>query len=102
MSNDVNTAENLLFSATFCAGAIKAQGLEYSERDANIMSWKLRKVFQAADKDSNMVKLPKALEFNVASQTFLKFHCTAKREACILLRVKYGSNLMIRGVDRLI
>jgi len=98
-SNDENTS---LFSASFCNGALEVQVLTDQGSDGNIISPSILKALAESDPSLEVKPLRGPVEFSNAHSKAKKISCRREIAADVMLRIRHGTNLMLRGIRWLV
>ena len=91
-----------MFAASFCCGAVEVIVLADQGADANIVSPSVLDDIRRADPTLCIKPLPEPLTYRNASPTAPHITCSRQMQADIMIRIRHGTNLMLRGIKWLI
>ncbi len=94
--------DSSIFSATFCDGAVEAVVLADSGSDANIIPPSVLAKIKGADKNLLVTKLPNVVHYGTADTSASSLPCSRKVTSTVLMRIRHGTNLALRGIEWLV
>ena len=91
-----------LFAASFCGGALEVTVLTDQGSDANLISPSVMRAIAQSDKSIKLKRLARPVEFSNAHMNAEKITCSREFIADVMLRIRRGTNLMLRSIRWLV
>ena len=91
-----------MFSVSFCKGAVEVTVLADQGSDGNLISPSVLKFITDADPNVLIKQLPAPVHFSNAHTAAQNIACSRDVTADVLLRIRHGNNLVLRGMKWLV